>query len=657
MERYVPLTLGLCGSYLTLMKLEKNPSSFAGMVAAFYAVGAIGGGGVGLIEAIARHHLTKGNLVSPLIDSLLSGLLFAGFYSGIFGAVGIIAGVAFFFFRPTETRIENGGAAASIFLVAVAAMYLSVPINRRLPPIGTPASLIGNALFILWALALTYALAVLAGRLLDRVAAPVQKRPNRFAIVGLVILLAGTVSWWVHARPTDRISMPEGSANGPNVLLVSIDTLRADHLPAYGYPHIQTPTINALANSGTLFEQAFSTTSWTLPACATLITGRTPRALGMHTPADALPRKAATIAEAMKKSGRVTAAVISNPFLSSDYGFDRGFDRFVDVFDPSIRPALSGIYLFDHLFRLRFSLDDAANVTGRALDQLKALKNRPFFLWVHYMDPHKPYGGPWVTKLPEYTAGYEGSITFVYGWREPVNKIGSPLSEQDLLRVQALYDADIKRVDHFLGKLLRKLSSLGIAENTVIALVSDHGEEFLEHGDFGHGTNLFAEQTHVPLILAGPGIPRNRRVASRASIVDLPRTLCEVAGVPAPDTFQGESLMQLIDSSQPHDVFAELVRPDKDPHLVSLRYGNGAGSLVVFNMEDQSTGLYDRTQDPGELENVYQFDPLALYSGLNLLDLAQQQQDRAGVMVWEETRPKLSPESAERLRTLGYIVQ
>jgi arylsulfatase len=487
---------------------------------------------------------------------------------------------------------------------------------------------------------------------------PKQGQTTEKVLFGLALFLClSSVLVAVLFQLKKSVQAPQsgGKDQGPNVLLVTVDTLRADHLSVYGYPHIQTRTVDQLAARGILFENTYSTTSWTLPACATLATGRSPRASRVQKMEDQLPDQAVTLARVMKESGRATAAVTSNAFLSKAYGFDQGFDRFINVYENNLRPALSGIYLYDNFYRLVYSLDDAAHVTELAVRQLDDLSHHSFFFWIHYMDPHKPYGGPWPLEIPEYDRDYNGTIHFVYGWKKPVNELRQPLTEEDLRHVKALYDADILRFDGFFSVLLQEMKKRGMLENTIIALTADHGEEFLEHGAFGHGNNLHVEEVRIPLILAGPGIPRGIRSRPRASLLDLPKTLCNVAGFQPPPQFQGRPLVPLSEDEPESSAFSEL--QFKGRQQFSLRH-TGADSNPYCYLNDMRSGeekLYDVAEDPLEQMDLSGSRPGVTEHAMSLLQNRIHKENLEASAIQKGDPVTLGRDYRHVLQELGYI--
>jgi arylsulfatase A-like enzyme len=321
------------------------------------------------------------------------------------------------------------------------------------------------------------------------------------------------------------------SAGGPaieggrtNVLLVVIDTLRADHLGCYGYPHDTSPTIDALAKGGVQLDAFYSTSSWTRPGMATLFTGHYPRTVGIYQERyDKLPPSATTLAERLQERGYRTLGITSNPNLNEVFGFAQGFDAHLDAgvvwkwMEPGEENAVMK-YREDNL-------DDARTVTDRALAALDrdAARAQPFYLRVVYIDPHVPYAPP-------------------THHQRAVAKTGSSFQG---------YDGEIRFADAQLGRLLDGLDERGLLADTLVIVTSDHGEGLASHpnvpGADGHGTTLYDSTTHIPLVLAHPALPAGFRISSLASSIHLVPTVMDLLGWPVVDGgLPGRSLAPLV---------------------------------------------------------------------------------------------------------------
>ncbi|HET6373458.1 MAG TPA: sulfatase, partial [Candidatus Polarisedimenticolia bacterium] len=299
---------------------------------------------------------------------------------------------------------------------------------------------------------------------------------DRRILIGLAgaILLAGLL-YFMFWRGTGRF---HGATGDANVLLISIDTLRADHLAAYGYRGIATPTLDGLAQQGVLFENAITPAVMTLPAHATLLTGLHPPTHGIRNNGDfRLNPNVLTLAEVLKARGLRTGAVVGSFVLDSMFGLNQGFESYDDSL-PTRVP--NEAFLAER---------PARAVTDAALRFVKTVNGARFFLWVHYFDPHHPYTPP-------------------QQFRDQYPRRG--------------YDAEIAYVDSEIGRLLAGLPAAGVTGKTLVVVTADHGEGLQDHGEQTHGIFLYEETTHVPLIISlPPDIPSGRRVKGTVRTADI----------------------------------------------------------------------------------------------------------------------------------------
>jgi hypothetical protein len=342
-----------------------------------------------------------------------------------------------------------------------------------------------------------------------------------------------------------------GRDRAPNVILVCMDTVRADHLGCYGYSARETtPFLDSIASEGLLFADASATACWTKPSVPSIFTGTLPLQHGVYrgsardeagTFSDVLPDEALTLAEAFGESGYQTGAFVRNSQLREGMGFEQGFDVYRD------------------------RAGDAREIRWRATDWLNDRDpERPFFLYLHYLDAHWPYAVP-----DEYASLYSDP-TLVEGirsgdWRALRDAVNDGEQELDPAVLEALvatYDGAIRYIDDQLARLWRDLERQGLAEDTILCVVADHGEEFLEHGKIGHGHGLYEGLLSVPWILRVPG-EEARRIEARVSLVDLFPTLLSAAGIRGLD----RSLPGVDRMSD-----AELRLPTISEHLESSRY-------------------------------------------------------------------------------------
>lgn len=362
-----------------------------------------------------------------------------------------------------------------------------------------------------------------------------------------------------------------------NVLLVSVDTLRADHTGWHGYGRETTPVLSALARRGLVFAEAMSTSSWTLPAHGSLLTGRYPSDHGAQDDGSRLSDAFPTLAELFRRAGFHTLAVVSHIYVARPFGFDRGFDRFDDSLIEEGTTNPRGDAVVDRFLEV---LDDR-QAGGR------------FFGFVHLFDPHWDYDPPapddrlW---LPESYAGpidgrYETMVPFL---------AGEGMTPDDLAALLAYYDGEVRWVDRQVGRLLAGLEARGLARKTLLVVTSDHGEEFLDHGRLGHGRTLYQEQLHVPLLFHHPALAHERR-REPVSSIDVAPTLLDLAGVPLPSGLPGRSLRALAPPDR--TLFAESIR-----FGLAWRAARSGTAKVAELAEAGGRAYFDLGRDPGEVK-------------------------------------------------------
>lgn len=400
----------------------------------------------------------------------------------------------------------------------------------------------------------------------------------------------------------------------PNVLFILVDTLRHDHLTPYGYTRDTSPEIKRwLADPGAVVENAYSQAPWTLPSVISFMTGRQPGELvGSDLAAFGIPDDVKPLAEWMTERGYHTGGFVANPTLHAGAGFGRGFRTY---FAPP--PSLEW---------LRRHADD---VNRHALPWLRAFQRRPFFLYVHYIDPHDPYENPDMINgraffMPDYTGPVAGGwIHGIYTGRLQMADLA-----RDVPYIEALYDGEIRYVDRHIGALLAALDP-DVLKNTLIVLTADHGEELQDHGGWKHGQTLYEEQIHVPLIFRWDGrIKAGTRLSGTAQLLDLVPTLMSAAGGEADASWDGIDLLPALTRGAElprRAVFAEGLSggPLRAAAVLDGR------KLVLFNREDPfqpadglqehlwrldlarlgRAELYDLTKDRGERRDLAAADP------------------------------------------------
>jgi arylsulfatase A-like enzyme len=464
-------------------------------------------------------------------------------------------------------------------------------------------------------------------------------RRRREAVLAAVALAAASLCACRAAEPP------------PNLILVTIDNLRADHVGAYGYRR-PTPRLDALAREGTLFANASSSSSWTKPAVASLFTSRWPAehgAVSFERPIDAgLP----TLAEALRAAGYATFGFSGNfVHVREDMGFARGFDHWgtlsveVAAGDPELlwsQPGPTGT--------TNTRAPRGGELTKWALDQLPADPAKPLFLYVHYMDPHVP----WAPDEAHWRA-VAGDRPLVPARSQEIVRLAAeharvPEAERD--RLLELYDAEIAVADDAVGALFDGLRERGVCGPCVAVVLADHGEEFEEHGGWFHGSTLYRESVAVPLLLRDfRRAPRGERRTEPVDLLDVAPTLLALAGAPVPAGMRGRDLLADV---QPDRVLVRELQEDPSFERAVAPREHRLGLLHwpwdVIVKRDASALAFRLDRDPGEQDPLPAAaappelaSPEALHAWLERL---AKRPDGPGV--------RLSPEDREALRALGY---
>jgi len=426
------------------------------------------------------------------------------------------------------------------------------------------------------------------------------------AAIACVVAIPVWGMWSAHAALEE---LPAISRQAPNVLLVIVDTLRADHLSAYGYQRDTSPNIEQVARAGTLFDAAISASSWTLPSHATMMTGVYPHAHGVVRDGKQLAPRSLTLASVLAEAGYRTAAFSANTyFFTRRYGFGQGFVHFGDFF-LSPTDALNQLALVSNFYGELNRLGWRENLLGRqtagdinraALHWILSGK-RPFFVTLNYLDAHDPYVPP-----QPYRQMFSNR-------RDPGGEINigvnllPHLSPAQIHEEMDAYDGGIRYVDTQIGNLLAALAAQGLLRNTLVIITSDHGEAFGEHGLIAHANALYFPLIHVPLIFRWPGhVPAGVRLPQPVSTKDIGATVLDLVGQSGPP-FPGRTLADLWEKqadarSWPAPV-SELAETHFDPDFPD--YYGPLECIVSSTMEyiiDPREGalLYDWKTDPEE---------------------------------------------------------
>lgn len=395
------------------------------------------------------------------------------------------------------------------------------------------------------------------------------------------------------AGPDVLAPTPKIASTAPDIVLVIIDSLRADAVGCYGQPLPTTPVIDSLAASGTRFERAYSSAPWTLPSIMSLFTSLSPDRHRLVLPSVPVSTNVTTLAEYLRKTGYQTIGITANPVTHRRYGFSRGFDYY-DDFSVVTEP---GDDISQAAKSAAVQVATSTAVTRLAEDWLRRRDpGRPLFLFLHYMDPHWDYLPP----APYGRLFTDDPVPALRNIQVLGNTFVSPPARQ---RIRAAYAGEIRFTDDSMGRLLEAIKATPRASSTVVALCGDHGEAFWEHGYAGHGNNIYDEELHVPLIIRAPGsLGAGVVVPDQVGLIDLAPTLVDIAGVKPPTAWEGTSLKPCLTGARPP--FRPLVLDNrvKGGHTRGLR--TPAFKVIGRPPFDVLSEIYDLAVDPAETNNL-----------------------------------------------------
>jgi arylsulfatase A-like enzyme len=468
------------------------------------------------------------------------------------------------------------------------------------------------------------------------------------AIAAAAALLTGGCD-----RSSAPASPPPGPAaprpgNGLSVLLITIDTLRADHLGAYGYARPTSPHIDALAKRGTLFERAFTFWPKTRGSFVMMMTGRHPSRNGYSKTHPVLLDFNPTLAGVLQQAGYRTAALLDNPNLARQHGYARGFETYRETWEEKA--------LDSEMARTRA-------ITEGGIEYLRAARPQPpFFLWLHYVNPHTPYTPPAPYDRAFRDAAASGPrLAVVSGLHGGIPRQWAVPGQDRLGYYVSQYDGEIAAVDAEVGRVLEALATSPAADETVVVLTSDHGESLGEHDYyFDHGEDVFDPSLAIPLVVAFPGAPPGRRVPLLASTLDLVPTILDAVKVSYPPDLAGTSLLPAVSGGA--GPARDRLFAGNDRNLTATLDARFKLVAAPLDSGDTRLALYDRVRDPGETRDVSASQPDAFRVARRELELFL---DRAR-LEWTRTsalaqgapgEQKPTAEACEKLRALGYVGQ
>jgi arylsulfatase A-like enzyme len=632
-------------------------------------VGLIGGALIGLIESTGAL-LTVINGVLPAspeitdVATLIAGLLFLTSLYAIGGAVGfaILGGLLALWQRLRRKTTTTSRLTASLITILVFLYTLFLAVDRlgiqELKSAGGSSVFSWGLIILVQAAFVAYAAWLISNSLADgghqgrrRWLHRLRWSTARNVAVGLLLVLLILPAAFYGLRSLSQSKVSAGrvaraastatSADRPNIILITIDALRADHLGAYGYAKANTPNIDAFANEGVLFEQAISQAPWTFPSFASMFTSMYPADLNLSVDSRHISTMytrfvdygEVTLTEGLQDAGYRTQAVVTNPWLRPEFGFAQGFDGFMQVDDERIYHVrkLEGMSVFkiaQQVPRVYRAIESAyTSVTGNpgqplvwevradrvteeAVSWLRDNRDAPFFLWVHYIDPHYPFDPPQGYRPAAEDVTAE-RLAYLSSYNEEDVYTGrARLRPEDKAVMVELYDGEIAYNDVYFGQLLSEIDALGLRDNSVVILSSDHGDEFWEHGGYQHGHSLYDELIRIPFIMRGPGLfAEPRRITDDVQHLDLMPTLLDLAGRSAPASAQGRSLLPLLRGDTPAEEhtaysFAEALFLNEEQKAI-----RGGGLKLIHSPSSDRIELYNLLRDPSEQHNLTESDP------------------------------------------------
>lgn len=485
-----------------------------------------------------------------------------------------------------------------------------------------------------------------------------------FPIVATAIVLSFSYGLICINQATSYEAFPP--TDQPNFVLLLCDALCADHVGAISEAHDLTPTVDALAQQGRAYKSCYSTSSWTFPAVVSLLTSRLPSRLGALE-AGILPKNVPTLPQILRKNGYYTACLSTNEFLSDTYGFDYFFDEFnllrgkgknqlflpYDTFLPYPWFLDELAYQFGFV-SVGYLMGDCWEMNRRAENLLSESRSKPFFLYMHYAEPHSPY-----FTVPFQDGAFDlEKLRLIYDVfaLEPDERLDQVFSPEDLKLVRKTlherYMNGVRTVDSAIGQMMQILARMGISSNTVILIAADHGEEFLEHGRLGHKSSLFEQQIEIPLIIF---IPRGLGIElpdqpDGASIMDIAPTVLDIAGIDRGMLNGGGTSLLQASPGEHRSRFSMLAR--REGCAIAVVRGRHKLILVTDLREDKvDTLLFDLSLDKAERINLY---PQERCLADSLATLLQEQLNQPSDNL-QISPPGQTPIGAQRLRALGYV--
>ncbi|MEW6365490.1 MAG: sulfatase [Acidobacteriota bacterium] len=466
--------------------------------------------------------------------------------------------------------------------------------------------------------------------------------------VRLSLAASGTAPSGLWVKPRITVASPKSQPEDPrieagrkalassNLLIILLDAASAGHFGSYGYRLDTTPNIDRMAREGVRFSNAFCNAVFTMASTGSLMTGQYPDVHRVLYSKNRLTSEGYTLAEMLMAKGVKTAAFVANSNAGALRGYDQGFG---DLYE---------------LFRFEEFQSLCVNQNIWLFPWLDKNKSQPFFLYLHFREPH--FGGyPPKEFLDKFSTGFTGKIDVLLD-REKINRGQRSLNEAELKHIVSVYDATLNYADYEVGLIVKKLKDLGVWNNTLVFIIADHGEALWEHGYFGHNTQVYQNQAHIPFIVHlpdGVGASGGRVVDCVVQTIDIFATIADVhRDERAQSAAQGRSLLELLLVPGSHRDGMVYTRTLWDKPTYGARDGRYE---YVFSTRDGTEGLYDLKSDPAETRNLVTESPVAAgYFRQNLRAWVQEQKDRSRALSSPGTAA-LDDATRQDLQQLGYI--
>lgn len=564
---------------------------------------------------------------------LLSGLAFLIGYLGLWAALEAVWKLARRRSSEAAIRLFHNATAVWLIVLAVGIVLINFLLPGSIAGNGTRINAIETLLFIAAVTAAYLAMLRFGRGVHERFLERFRRRRGteilghvRFVLCAFTGFALAADVYLYHLAPRSGPAAAEAAPGAPNVILITLDTTRADHLPFHGYERDTMPFLASLAAESAVFENATSASSWTLPSHASLFTGHLPSRHGATLSHMRLEPEALTLAEILRERGYLTAGFAGGAFCKAKYGIGQGFGTYLDRLDFfEWAPTARRFDIRTLINTLRFisgrrlpSIHDLLGADGERkapeinrdfLRWLDTTGGRPFFAFLNYFDAHEPY---------EPAAEYRRMFTADPRPDSEVHRAftaderGDVMAPDMLQLMIDLYDAELRQLDDELKTLFARLDSDGLLDNSLIVITSDHGEEFKDHGGLDHGLTLYEEVIHVPLVIHWPGQLAPRRVAKRIDNLDVFATLLDCLAIPLAEPTDAASLRPLAEGAETHDkpvATSQLLGRTSIPALEESRQFSTSNSewkqiLVKPDRHQIPSGLYNLKTDPGETRNL-----------------------------------------------------